>query len=111
MLEGHVYAAEIIDLRPATGIISHSFDAVQRFSANLRFCVGALEFTFDLLHRAVQWSIFGAGRKSVTYAMPLMTVACVELIWERQPIIGLSDCLADGCTLRIVRCALTTLNL
>ena len=68
MLEGDVYAAEIIDLRPATGIIGRSFDAVQRFSANLLFCVGALEFTFDLLHRAVQWSIFGAGRKSVTYA-------------------------------------------
>ena len=68
MLEGDVYAAEIIDLRPATGIIGRSFDAVQRFSANLRFCVGALEFTFDLLHRAVQWSIFGAGRKSITYA-------------------------------------------
>ena len=69
MLEGDVYAAEIIDLRPATGIIGRSFDAVQRFSANLRFCVGTLEFTFDLLHRAVQWSIFGAGRKSVTYAI------------------------------------------
>ena len=68
MLEGDVYAAEIIDLRPATGIIGRSFDAVQRFSADLRFCVGALEFTFDLLHRAVQRSIFGAGRKSVTYA-------------------------------------------
>ena len=69
MLEGDVYAAEIIDIRPAAGIIGRSFDAVQRFSANLLFCVGALEFTFDLLHRAVQWSIFGAGRKSVTYAI------------------------------------------
>ena len=25
-------------------------------------------YTFDLIHRAVQWLIFGAGRKSVTYA-------------------------------------------
>ena len=30
--------------------------------------MGALEFTFDLLHRAVEWLILGAGRKSVTYA-------------------------------------------
>ena len=29
MLEGDVCAAEIIDLRPATGIIGHSFNAVQ----------------------------------------------------------------------------------
>ena len=70
MLEGDVYVAEIIDLRPAAGIIGRLFDAVQRFSANSRFCVGALEFTFDLLHRAVQWSIFGAGRNLVTYATP-----------------------------------------
>ena len=61
MLEGDVCAAEIIDLLPATGIISHPFNGVHRFSANSQFCVGALEFTFYLLHRAVQWSIFGAG--------------------------------------------------
>ena len=74
MLEGDVYTAEIIDLRPATGIIDRLFDAVQRFSANSRFCVGALEFTFDLLHRAVQWSIFGAGRNSITYATRACTM-------------------------------------
>ena len=62
MLEGGVCVAEIIDLQPATGIISCSLDAVHKLSANSRFCVGTLEFTFDLLHRAVQWSIFGAGQ-------------------------------------------------
>ena len=67
MLEGGEYAAEIIDLRPATGKIGRPFDAVYKFSANSRFCVGDLEFIFDLLHTAVQWSILGAGRKSVTY--------------------------------------------
>ena len=68
MLEDDVCAAKIIDLRPATGKIGHPFDDVHKFSDNLRFCVVTLEFTFDLLHRAVQWSIFGAGQKSVTYA-------------------------------------------
>ena len=70
MLEGDVCAAEIIDLQPATEIIGYPFDAVHRFLANLLFCMGALEFTFDLLHRAVQWWILGAGRKLVTYATP-----------------------------------------
>ena len=67
MLEGDVCAAEIINLQPATGIIGRSFDDVYRFSANLH-CMGTLECTFDLLHRAVQCSIFGAGQKLVTYA-------------------------------------------
>ena len=53
MLEGNVRVAEIINLQPATGIIGCSFDAMFQFSANSRLCVGALEFTFDLLHRAV----------------------------------------------------------
>ena len=54
MLEGGVCAAEIIDLRSATGKPGRPFDAVHKFSSNLQFCVGALEFTFDLPHRAVQ---------------------------------------------------------
>ena len=58
-----------IDLWPAIGIISCSFNAVHRFQPIRGF---ALEFTFDLLHRAVQWSIFGAGRKSVTYGSRMM---------------------------------------
>ena len=63
ILEGNVCVAEIIDLRPATGKIGHPFNAVHKFSANLCFFVDALEFTFDLLHRAVQWSRYGAGQK------------------------------------------------
>ena len=76
MLEGGVFAAEIVDLWPATGKIGHPFDAVHKFLVNLWFCVGALKFTFDLFHRAVQLSIFGAGRKSVTYA----TVFCENFV-------------------------------
>ena len=67
MLEDDVCAAEIINLRPATGKIGHPFGDVHKFSANLRFYVGTLEFTFDLLHRAVQWSIFFFFFFSVTY--------------------------------------------
>ena len=76
MLESGVCAAEIVDLWPATGKIDHPFDAMHKFLTNLRFCVSALEFTFDLLHRAVQLSIFGAGRKLVTYA----TVFCENFV-------------------------------
>ena len=68
MLEGNVCVAEIIDLWPATGIISYPYDAVQRIWTNSRLCVGALEFTSDLLYRTVQWSIFGTGQKLVPYA-------------------------------------------
>ena len=49
---GGVCVAEICNLRPATGKIGRPFDAVHKFLANLQFYVGALEFTFDLLHRA-----------------------------------------------------------
>ena len=34
----------------ATGIIVCWLDAVYQFSASLQFCVGTLEFTFDLFH-------------------------------------------------------------
>ena len=57
MLVGGVCGPKNIDLRPATGIIGRSFDAVHRFLASSRFCVGTLEFTFNLPHRTVQWSI------------------------------------------------------
>ena len=53
MLEGDVFAAETIYLQPATGKIGRPFDAVHKFLANSRVWVGALECTFDLLHKAV----------------------------------------------------------
>ena len=72
MLDGNVCASKSIDLGElATGIIGRSFDAVHQFSANLQFGMGALEFTFDLLHRAIQWLNFGAGQKLVTYTIIL----------------------------------------
>ena len=49
MLEGNVMCIQEHQSWPAIGIIGCSFDAVCWFSANLRFCVGTLEFTFDLL--------------------------------------------------------------
>ena len=65
MLEGDVRASKGINLQPAAGLFSQSFNAVHQFMANSRFCLGALEFTFDLLHRVIQWSIFGAEKGSV----------------------------------------------
>ena len=92
MLEDDVIAAKIINLWPATGIIDRPFDAVYQFLANLRFCVGALEFTFDLPHRAVQRSIFGAGRKLVTYAI------CIQLHHWFCVLVSVHENIAVPCT-------------
>ena len=61
----------------ATGIIICPFNAMHQFSAYSQSCVGALEFTFDLFHRAVQWSIFGAEQKLVTYAITVPSFLAV----------------------------------